>query len=128
MIANGEKSRIEDVKSGVPQGTVLAALLLTIMISDIDKNIIESIVRSFADDTRVNKIIKTKEDIEIMKNDLKKIYDWAEINKMKFNENKYEQIIHGETPGVERENYKNPKGENIEIKNEIKRSGSASDK
>ena len=60
VIANGEKSRIEDVKSGVPQGMVLAALLFTIMISDIDKNIIESVVRSFADDTRVNKIIKNK--------------------------------------------------------------------
>ena len=55
-----------------------------------------------------------------MKNDLKKIYDWAEVNKMKFNANKFEQIIHGEMPGVQRENYLNPKGESIEIKNEIK--------
>ena len=39
---------------------------------------------------------------------------------MKFNEKKFEQISHGESPGIEIINYNNPKGEKIEIKNEIK--------
>ena len=120
VIANGKMSKSRTVKSGVPQGTVLAALLFVIMISDIDKDIIDSLVRSFADDTRVNKIIRKRIDITKMERDLKIIYKWAEDNKMKFNENKFEQMVHGVSPDIEIINYKNSKGENIEIKEEVK--------
>ena len=37
-------SDVNDVLSGVPQGTVLAAILFIIMISDIDENVKRSIV------------------------------------------------------------------------------------
>jgi len=49
-------SDVNDVLSGsgVPQGTVLAAILVIIMILDIYENVKRSIVRSFADDTRVS--------------------------------------------------------------------------
>ena len=55
-------SEEENVLSGVPQGTVLAAILFVIMISDIDENVKECIVRSFADDTCVNKKITSNRD------------------------------------------------------------------
>jgi len=84
VIANGTMSDQEDVLSGVPQGTVLAALLFIIMISDIDENIKESIVRCFADDTRVSKKIE-KEDKKKLQDDLNRIYKWAEDNLMIFN-------------------------------------------
>ena len=42
-------SEEQNVISGVPQDTVLAAILLVIRISDIDKDVV---VRSFVDDTR----------------------------------------------------------------------------
>ena len=45
VIANGAMSDIQDVTSGVPQGTVLAAILFMIMMSDIDEEVIESIFR-----------------------------------------------------------------------------------
>ena len=86
VVANGSMSREEDVISGVPQGTVLAAILFVIMISDIDEDVKLSIIRCFADDTRVNKKIKTNEDKELMQKDLDAVYRWAEKNKMKFNE------------------------------------------
>ena len=47
---------------GVPQDTVLAAILFVIMISDIDEKVKNCILRSFADDTRVNKKIICNED------------------------------------------------------------------
>ena len=39
VVVNGYMSEEENVISGVPQGTVLAAVLFVIMISDIDENV-----------------------------------------------------------------------------------------
>ena len=64
VVVNGCMSEEEDVISGVPQGTVLAAILFVIMISDIDENAKRSIVRSFADDTRTSKTINNSNDIK----------------------------------------------------------------
>ena len=65
------------------------------MISDIDEDVKMCILRCFADDTRVNKKIKTNEDKELMQKDLDAVYRWAEKNKMKFIEKKFEQMAHG---------------------------------
>ena len=54
-------------------------------------------MRSFADDTRVNKKIRNERDIEEMQRDLMIIYEWAIKNKMVFNEKKFEQMTHGKT-------------------------------
>jgi len=113
-------SREEYVISGVPEGTVLAAILFVIMISDIDENVKNCLVRSFADDTRVNKKIGNNLDKEAMQKDLEAIYDWAEKNKMKFNENKFEQMAHGLVNEVTIDPYKNSNGEEIEIKETAK--------
>ena len=88
VVANGCMS-IEDMISGVPQGTVKAAILFAIMISDIGENVKECMIRSFADDTRINKKIGGKSDIVNMQRDLNAIYEWAEKNRMKFNEKKF---------------------------------------
>ena len=120
VVANGCISREEDVISGVPQGTVLAAILFVIMISDIDENVKSCLVRSFADDTRVNKKIEGDLDKELMQKDLEAIYEWAEKNKMKFNEGKFEQMSHGTLNGVTIDPYKNSDGEEIEIKETVK--------
>ena len=55
----------------MPQRIVFTALLFTIMIGDIDKNIVKSIVRSFINDARVNKQISNKVDVREIKKDLK---------------------------------------------------------
>merc|ERR1712215_642525 len=94
-----------------PQGTVLAATLFVIMISDIDEDVKLSIIRCFADDTRVNKKIKTNED---------SVYRWAEKNKMKFTEKKFEQMAHGPLKDVTVEPYKTSSGEDIEIKETVR--------
>ena len=120
VVANNVKSKEEEVTSGVPQGTVLAALLFIIMISDIDENIRESIVRCFADDTRNSKRIEKEEDIITMQKDLDTIYEWSNTNKMKFNIEKFEQISHGEIIGVPNEPYKNPEGDDIVSDSTIK--------
>ena len=120
VIVNGEISEEQEVKSGVPQGTVLAAILFLIMIGDIDKDIISCIVSCFADDTRNSKHIRTEEDKKAMQDDLNRIYQWAEKNVMKFNERKFEQMTWGKTKDVEVEAYKTPSGEEIKIKDKVK--------
>merc|ERR1712033_157721 len=120
VIVNGEKSEEQDVKSGMPQGTVLAAILFLIMIGDIDKDIISCIVSCFADDTRNSKQIRTEKDKKAMQDDLNRIYQWAERNVMKFNERKFEQMSWGKIEDIEVEAYKTPSGEEIKIKDKVK--------
>ena len=60
VVANGAMSEEQNVMSDVLQGTVLASLFFIIMISDIDDNILGSIVRLFADDTKVSAKIKNE--------------------------------------------------------------------
>ena len=120
VVANGEISEEQDVKSGVPQGTVLAAVLFVIMISDIDEEVKRSTVRCFADDTRNSLKIKTEEDKKDMQSDLNSIYKWAKRNMMEFNENKFEQMTCGKTNGIDIVSYITPSGNEIEHKNKVK--------
>ena len=92
VVVNGYMSEEENVISGVPQGTVLAAILFVIMISDIDENVKKSIVRSFVDITRTNKKISNPNDIKEMQEDVDTIYKWAIKNKIIFDEDEFEQM------------------------------------
>ena len=53
VAVNGTTSREAQVRSGVPQGSVLGPLLFLIHISDINYEIADSTVSCFADDTRI---------------------------------------------------------------------------
>ena len=55
VMVNGVKSEPQNVLSGVPQGSVLGPLIFLILIGDIDKDILNRFVKSFADDTRASK-------------------------------------------------------------------------
>ena len=59
--------------SGVPQGTVLGPFLFLIFINDIAHCVSDSIIRCFADDTRVSKAVGCKEDVSTLQSDLIKV-------------------------------------------------------
>ena len=59
---------------GVLQETVSAFIFFIIMISDIDENLRNSIIRLFAHDTKVIAKIRTEEDIELLQQDLEGVY------------------------------------------------------
>lgn len=59
---------------------------------DIDESVTTSSVRSFADDTRVCKGINNVDDATKLQIDLNSIYQWAEDNKMMFNDSKFELL------------------------------------
>ena len=94
VVVNGKSSSSSHVTSGVPQGTVLGALLFLIYISDIGDNI-ESIKKIYVDDTKVKKAIANVEDVEILQADLDKLYDWAKSNNMVFNGKKFQIVRYG---------------------------------
>ena len=104
----------------MPQGTVLASIFFIIMISDIDENLKNSIVRLFADDTRVSAKIKSKEDMELLQSDLEAIYEWADCNLMQFNEEKFERMSHGKKGEIEEGTYRTRSGKEIKAKKTVK--------
>ena len=95
VIVNGMKSSVSEVKSGVPQGSVLGPLLFLVLLGDIDKSIASAFVSSFADDTRVGHRIKTVGDVTALQDDLNSIYQWSAENNMTFNSEKFECIRYG---------------------------------
>ena len=98
---NGGLSDETDVRSGVPQGTVLGPLLFLIFVSDIDKDVNHSKLSSFADDTRILKIIKKPDDCQELQQDLEKVCLWVIENNMSLNENKFEALRCGKHPAEE---------------------------
>ena len=57
VVIDGTKSRFVEVISGLPQGTVLAALLFLIFINDLSETVTKSFTGVFCDDTLLAKEI-----------------------------------------------------------------------
>jgi len=87
VVLNGECSEWADVTSGVPQGSVLGPILFLIFINDLDEGIINKILK-FADDTKVIGRVGTQNQIEELRQDIKKLMKWSEDWQMMFNVDK----------------------------------------
>jgi len=74
----------QDVRSGVPQGSVLGPLLFLIYINDLDDGVISKLGK-FADDTKIGRGVNNENEIETLRNDLKKIFQWSIDWQMLFN-------------------------------------------
>jgi len=81
---NGTNSTWIDVISGVPQGSVLGPLLFVIYINDIDEEIVSKISK-FADDTKLCASINNEDDAKLLREDLARLFRWAEDWQMLFN-------------------------------------------
>ena len=95
VVVDGYKSEPSPVVSGVPQGSVLGPTLFNIHLVDIGEDVQNSIVSSFADDTRIHKEIKTLQDARDLQNDLNKVYRWTEESNMGLNGDKFEHMRYG---------------------------------
>ena len=118
---NGVLSEPAQVLSGVPQGSVIGPLLFLVLIADIDQGVIEAIVKSFADDTRVTKGISSQNDIETLQSELHKIYKWPADNNMVLNDKKFEGMSYGPNDQLKSNAaYATPLGKSIPMKNTVK--------
>ena len=95
VIVAGNVSKKEPVISGVPQGTVLGPLMFLIYINDLELTVKNSILRTFADDSKLVKCIQDETDHMKLQEDLDSAVNWSERNNMELNEKKFQLMHYG---------------------------------
>ena len=89
VVVDGIKSRLVKVQSGIPQGTVIAALCFLIFINDLPDVIAHSFSGIFCDDTLLAKEVTNQNDSNMLQNDLDQVAEWSTTWGMKFNVDKF---------------------------------------
>ena len=120
VIVNKSKSDETKVRSSVPQGTVLAPLLFIILINDIDSDIRECDIFTFADDTKIAKVITGAVDKTCLQEGILKLCDWTTENNMKFNKDKFHMIRYSCKDSIENSLYHTDENTEINEESEIK--------
>ena len=87
VVVEGETSSAINVKSGVPQGSVLGPCLFLLYINDLPSRV-DSVSRLFADDTLLHRLIATMHDRQKLQEDLKALEKWEEEWDMDFHPKK----------------------------------------
>lgn len=76
-----------EVKSGIPQGSVLGPTLFLIYINDLP-DVVENVVKLFADDTKLYKAVSCPADCDSLQRDLDSLSTWSNTWQLKFNASK----------------------------------------
>lgn len=96
---------------------MLGPILFLVLLGDIDEKVSSSFVSSFADDTRVGRIITNTDDVKTLQKDLETIYHWSRENNMQFNSSKFECIRYGNNETLKLSTqYLGDTGQSIEVK------------
>ena len=88
----GSYSTWGEVGSRVPQGSVLGPVLFNFFISDLDDGVKNNLFK-FADDTKIWGEVSTLVGRERLQQDLDRLQEWANINRMRFNTDKC-RVLH----------------------------------
>ena len=80
----GQVSSPLPVTSGVPQGSIIGPLLFVLYINDIC-DVCTSFMKLYADDAKLYRNIKSRQDVLSLQNDLNALFLWSKIWRMNFN-------------------------------------------
>ena len=92
VCVDGEYSRWERVKSGIPQGSVLGPTLFVLFINDMP-DVCTSVCQLFADDAKIYRKVNTQAECETLQEDIKRLHDWSTTWQLLFNLDKC-KILH----------------------------------
>ena len=95
VVMNDVKSEWKEVKSGVPQGSVLGPGLFIIYVNDMDDKLKNRIIK-FADDTKIVGKAATDENRMSIGSDLEQLKEWSKEWLMEFNVDKCKVMHVGE--------------------------------
>jgi len=84
VVINGSYSGWAEVKSGVPQGSILGPLLFLIFINDINCGL-NSTTRLFVDDCTIFRNVSCEHDCEALQRDLDLLMEWTQTWQMSLN-------------------------------------------
>ena len=87
VVVEGAVSDSAEVKSGVPQGSVLGPCLFLAYINDLPDRL-TSLTRLFADDTAVYRLVSTIQDQDQLQKDLQTLQEWEKSWDMQFHPGK----------------------------------------
>ncbi len=86
ILRNGT-SRWSQVTSGVPQGSILGPVLFLLYVNDLPDTVMAT-AKMFADDTKVYKHVKNRDDCQELQEDLNRLSAWSKQWLLKFNASK----------------------------------------
>ena len=93
VVLNGTKSEIQELKAGVPQGSILGPLLFLVYINDLC-DVVQSNIRLYADDSILFVTGTNQQQIaNTLNEDLERISQWAATWYVTFNPNKTEDML-----------------------------------
>lgn len=98
VIVKNEKSNVEAIISGIPQGSVLGPLLFLIYIGNIDEEGRGS--RVYVDDVKTMAYVKNENDVQNFQRKLENIYDWGDRNNSIFNNDKFMLLRYGKDENI----------------------------
>ena len=89
VVIGGAQSDVKNVRSGVPQGSILGPLFFVLFINDMSECVSNGThIVLYADDTKIWRKIECWNDHEILQHDIDALHGWAERNLMKFHPDK----------------------------------------
>ena len=88
---NDSKSKTANVTSGVPQGSVLGPSLFIYFINDLP-DASQSLLKIFADDTKVYAPIYSHKDSEALQNSINSLVEWSKLWLISFNGDKCKML------------------------------------
>jgi endonuclease/exonuclease/phosphatase family metal-dependent hydrolase len=96
VAVNGTYSSWEEVKSGIPQGSVLGPVMFILFINDLPE-MLTSKTLMYADDTKIYNKVNSQEEHSLLQEDLKRVLKWAETWQLRFNLDKCKVMHYGRT-------------------------------